>query len=77
MRQVQAAEAEAEAVRREAAATAAAARRQAAEVAAAAREAANRGDSEQLSAALEREVVAAAGLANLRAEFQVHPDHLK
>ncbi len=68
--QVEAAEADAEAARREAAAAAAAARREAAEAAAAARAATERGDSAALAAALEREAAAAAGLADLRAEFQ-------
>jgi len=68
--QVEAAEANAEAARREAAAAAAAARREAADAAAAARAAAERGDSAALAAALEREAAAAAGLADLRAEFQ-------
>lgn len=69
--QVEAAEAEAEAARRNVASAAAAARREAAEAAAAVREAVERDDSEALSAALEREAAAGAALANLRAEFQV------
>ena len=71
---MEAAEAEAEAARRDAASAAAAARREAAEAAAAVREAAERDDSEALSAALEREAAAGAALASLRAEFQApHP----